>query len=91
MDVDWMLDELAALGVFKGIRGSAPWDRAAFAHVLEVTNRVATGSVSWLETLDINPLGLCDCRLVVVDALLTMKSDEPRVGHQGKEETMEFA
>jgi succinyl-CoA synthetase beta subunit len=72
-DIDWMLDELAVLGVFRGIRGSNPWDRARFGEAVAAVNRLATGASEWLAALDINPLGIWEGRYVVIDALLTTK------------------
>lgn len=91
MDVDWMLDELAALGVSKSVRGSEPWDRTALGSVLEAASRFATGSSAWLDTLDINPLGVCDGRFVVLDALLTTESTSQSTAGPRKNESLEIA
>lgn len=76
-DIDAMLEEMAAFGIFKSIRGAPPWNRERLFETLRATNRFVTGAAGWLESMDINPLGVSDDGFVVVDALLKVKDTAP--------------
>ena len=68
-DADELLEEFADLGVFAGVRGGRPWDRAELSGLLIKLGRLAAGARGWLQDMDINPLILTADGPVAVDAL----------------------
>jgi acyl-CoA synthetase (NDP forming) len=75
-DASDMFDTLGALGVFKPLRGRAPWDRAQLADIALRLGRLAIGSQGWMSSLDINPLVWTGTEFVAVDALCVCKQAE---------------
>jgi acetate---CoA ligase (ADP-forming) len=68
-DIEDMLDEVAAFGVFEGLRGSAPWDRQQLAGILRSASSLASGAVGWLSSLDVNPLAMTAEGFLALDGL----------------------
>jgi acetate---CoA ligase (ADP-forming) len=72
-DVSDMLGTLDEFGVFKPLRGRAPWDRAQLADIVLKLGRLADGAQSWMSSLDVNPLIWTGKEFFAVDALCLCK------------------
>ena len=70
-DAAELLDEFADLGVFAGLRGGPPWDRAELSTLLVRLGGLVAGARHWLHEMDVNPLVLTADGPVAVDALCT--------------------
>lgn len=67
--IDRMLDEVAQIGVFEGIRGASPWNRSVVRKSLQAASRLAAAIGSEVGSIDINPLMLAGDACIAVDAL----------------------
>lgn len=76
-DVTDLLDEMDTVGMFRGARGQAAWDRAAVGAVLQAASALVRDSGAWLQSLDINPLLHTGAGFVAVDGLLLVRIDDP--------------
>jgi acetate---CoA ligase (ADP-forming) len=72
-DVDQMLREMDALGIFTGMRGGGHVDRKQLAGVVEAVGALVASTHAWLVSLDINPLLQAPEGLVAVDALAIVR------------------
>lgn len=72
-DAAELITEFDDTGVFNGIRGQEPWNRAQLEDILVAAGDLAAASRSWVETIDINPLIHDHDRLVAVDGLVVLK------------------
>ncbi|WP_457255093.1 acetate--CoA ligase family protein [Pedococcus sp. P5_B7] len=74
-DAEQILEQLADIGVFEGLRGQQAWDREKLETLLVSVGRLASGSVDWLESLDINPLVVTENGYIAVDGLCIVAPD----------------
>jgi acetyl-CoA synthetase (ADP-forming) len=72
-DADDMLDELRSQALLGPVRGEPPVDRAAVRDVLLALSRLAEAEPD-VQSVDLNPLVVCDGRPVAVDALVELAS-----------------
>lgn len=79
-DVADLLEEMDTVGVFRGARGQAAWDRVAVGTVLQAVSALVQDSGAWLQSLDINPLLHTGTGFVAVDGLLLVRIDDPEAG-----------
>jgi acetate---CoA ligase (ADP-forming) len=71
-DVSAMLDQLGRQGIFGGLRGGRPWNRAAMARAVLGIAELGARSSSWLESIDVNPLICDEDGCTAVDALIVL-------------------
>jgi len=71
-----LLDDLAATGVFDGVRGGRAWDRAALAATISAVGDLVARA-SWIASLDVNPLVVCADGFVAVDGLCVIEAAAP--------------
>ncbi|HEX4433676.1 MAG TPA: acetate--CoA ligase family protein [Acidimicrobiales bacterium] len=68
-DAEELVAEFDDLGVIDGVRGRAPWDRAALFSTLCNAGRLVAGGRSWIRSMDLNPLIVTEQGLVAVDCV----------------------
>jgi acetate---CoA ligase (ADP-forming) len=68
-DAEELIAEFDDLGVIDGVRGMAPWDRAALVTTLCNAGRLVAGGRSWIRSMDLNPLIVTEQGLVAVDCV----------------------
>jgi acetate---CoA ligase (ADP-forming) len=71
-DVSAMLDQLGRQGIFRGLRGGRPWNRTAMARAVLGIADLGGRSLSWLESIDVNPLICDEDGCTAVDALIVL-------------------
>jgi hypothetical protein len=64
-----LVAEFDDLGVIDGVRGMAPWDRAALIITLCNAGRLVAGGRRWIRSMDLNPLIVTQQGLVAVDCV----------------------
>lgn len=77
-DAAHALLDLDDTGVFKGLRGSAPWNRDRLAAAMVAAARLASGGQHWIASLDINPLAISADRLIALDGLCILQASSAR-------------
>lgn len=72
LDADEMLEDLATQAILGPLRGEPPIDREALTSVLLALSHLAVTRDD-IESVDINPLIVCDGRPIAVDALVELR------------------
>lgn len=68
-DAEELVAEFDDLGVVDGIRGMAPWDRAALVDTLCAAGSLVAGGRNFIRSMDLNPLIVTEQGLVAVDCV----------------------
>jgi acyl-CoA synthetase (NDP forming) len=68
-DAEELVAEFDDLGVIDGVRGMAPWDRAALLDTLCNAGRLVAGGRGFIRSMDLNPLIVTEKGLVAVDCV----------------------
>ncbi len=79
LDVESMLDDLGGATVFRGLRGTAGWDRAALAKAVLAVAELGAAGAGWVASIDVNPLICSPSGCVVADALVLVERTDVAV------------